>query len=455
MSTFLFDDFTPIPEKQWKQKIQFDLKGKDYNETLLTHTIDGITINPIYHKDSYQQLNTTSNLVDFNICQSIFIADEKIANYIAINALKKGANSILFKASEPFDITVVLKDIPTNSEIQFDLLFLSESFIDDLIKHTKNFNLFLNIDPIGHQTKTGNWFHSIQKDFEILNNLNAKTNSDTTTLSINTTQYQNAGATIIQQVAYALSHGYEYLNYIYNHNSDIKTLPINVSFSVGSNYFFEIAKLKAFRYLWRLITANFDIESQLHITAIPTKRNKTIYDYNTNMLRTTSEYMSAILGGADTICSLAYDSVYHKKNEFGERIARNQLLILKEESYFKNANEFANGSYYIESLTKEIAEKALALFKDIEQNGGFLKQLKEGTIQRKIKEVATKEQQLFDNGKLVILGTNKHPNKEDRMKDELEIYPFVKTNPIKTLIEPIIQKRLSEKLEQERLKNEA
>ena len=176
--------------------------------------------------------------------------------------------------------------------------------------------------------------------------------------------------------------------------------------------------------------------------------------FNINMLRTTTECMSAILGGADTICNLAYDSLYHKSNEFGERISRNQLLILKAESYFDAVSNPADGTYYIESLTNELSEKALDVFKDIEKSGGFLSQLKEGIIQRKIKESATKEQQLFNQGSLVLLGTNKHINEKDKMKNDLELFPFVKTNIRKTLIEPIIERRLSEKTEQTRLENE-
>jgi len=202
------------------------------------------------------------------------------------------------------------------------------------------------------------------------------------------------------------------------------------------------------------VASEFGVTETCHIVARPSKRNKTLYDYNINMLRTTTECMSAILGGANTICNLPYDSLYHKSNEFGERISRNQLLILKAESYFDSVSNPADGTYYIESLTSELGEKALEIFKDIESNGGFLSQLKEGIIQRKIKESAAKEQQRFDSGSLVLLGTNKHPNKKDRMKDDLELYPFVKTNVRKTLITPIIEKRLSEKLEQTRLENE-
>jgi methylmalonyl-CoA mutase len=146
--------------------------------------------------------------------------------------------------------------------------------------------------------------------------------------------------------------------------------------------------------------------------------------------------------------------LFHKENEFGDRISRNQLLVLKHESYFDKVDNPADGAYFIENLTQQLAEKALELFKDIEQNGGLITQFIQGTIQRKISESAEKEQKLFDEGKEILLGTNKYPNKEDRMKHDLELFPFVKQNPRKTLITPIIEKRLAEKMEQERLAGE-
>mgnify|MGYP003484113610 FL=1 len=172
------------------------------------------------------------------------------------------------------------------------------------------------------------------------------------------------------------------------------------------------------------------------------------------MLRTTTECMSAILGGADAVENLNYDALFHKSNEFGSRISRNQLLVLKSESYLDKVNNPADGTYYIENLTQQLAEKALTLFKDIEANGGLITQLIEGTIQRKIAESATKEQALFDEGKEVLLGTNKYPNAQDKMANDLELFPFVKNNPRKTLISPIIERRLAENLEQQRLEVE-
>jgi methylmalonyl-CoA mutase len=223
---------------------------------------------------------------------------------------------------------------------------------------------------------------------------------------------------------------------------------------VDGNYFFEIAKLRALRLLWKTIAAEFGVLADCHILACPSKRNKTIYDYNVNLLRTTTECMSAILGGADTVFNMPYDAVYHKSNEFGERIARNQLLILKGESYLDKVTNPSDGTYYIESLSQQLAENALNIFKQIEEGGGFLKQLKAHNIQRKIKESALKQQIRYDSGEEILVGSNKYFNEMEKMKQELEKNPFMKKNFRKTIIEPIIEIRLSESSEKTRLDHE-
>ena len=325
---------------------------------------------------------------------------------------------------------------------------LDADFITNLFDFLDSKTAYVQIDIVGQLAETGNWFSNLKEDHQQLEKIVQHCNHS---IGINASLYQNAGATIVQQLAYTLAHANEYLNHFGG-----KIAPkTHINFSVGSNYFFEIAKLRAFRVLWKLLLKEYGTEnSTVHIFSQPSLRNKTIYDYNVNMLRTTSECMSAILGGSDTVNNVAYDALYHKKNDFGERIARNQLLILQQESYLKNANQIADGSYYIESLTSQLAEKALLLFKEIEKSGGFLKQLKQGVIQRKIKESAAKEQEKFNCEEIVLLGTNKQLNTADSMKNELELYPFLKTNPIKTLIQPIIAKRLAATSEQNRLKNE-
>lgn len=456
MSKKLINEFPEVSSKEWKQKIQVDLKGADYNDTLVWNTNEGFDVKPFYHSDEFDKLPEPSNpkATPFSICQTIFVANVEKSNLKALDAINRGAESLKFiLPSEAIDLKNLLANINLSSTpLYFELQFLSSDFVNQLSAITNPSNTYINTDIIGHLARTGNWFANLKSDHQHFDSIVKNTAS----FSIDVSLYQNSGATMVQQLAYALAHANEYLNHLDNLVSKESKSSAKVIFnvSVGTNYFFEIAKLRALRTLWTSLAKAYDLNTDCHIFVTPTKRNKTIYDYNTNMLRTTTECMSAILGGANTICNLAYDAVYHKDNEFGERISRNQLLILKHESHFDKVNNPSDGAYYIEKLTSQLAEKALVIFKDIETNGGFLKQLKEGIIQRKIKESATKEQEQFNTGEDTLLGTNKHPNPNDKMKHELELYPFIKTNPIKTLIEPIIEKRLAETLEQERLKIE-
>jgi methylmalonyl-CoA mutase len=450
MKTELFNEFTPVTSKQWKQKIQFDLNGADYNDTLVWKTNEDISVKPFYHAEDIENLPETviSNPSQWHICETIYVADVVKSNHVALKAIKKGADSIKFIIPSPsVSIEALLENIDTTIiPVHLDLQFLSEEFIIAV-----KAGIHIHTDIIGNLARNGNWFTTLNNDFIQFENIVTSTK----TFSIDASLYQNAGANMVQQLAYALAHANEYLNRLDSSEDTVKqntTCIFNIS--IGSNHFFEIAKLRALRILWTTLSTEYKFNTNCHIYTTPTKRNKTLYDYNTNMLRTTTECMSAILGGSDTICNLPHDAIYHKTNEFGNRIARNQLLILKHESYFDKVNNPADGAYYIETITNQLAEKALELFKNIEANGGFLKQLKEGTIQRKIKESADKEQQQFNTGKIVLTGTNKHINPSDKMKGNLELYPFVKTNQRKTLIEPIIEKRLSEAMEQERLKSE-
>lgn len=458
MGANLFSEFNPVTAKQWKQQIQVDLKGDDYNNTLVYHTLEGIDIKPFYHSD--ETPNTTlipGHPTQWNIAQSIYIDDIVIANKIAIDALNRGAEALLFTAATPFDIQKMFQSIPWNDQnIYFEFSFLDQEFTNSLLSYFKEINatIYLGVDPLGTLASTGNWYQNSATDHQILEQL-VKSNSLANCITVNTACYQNAGATMVQQLAYAMAHTNEYLNHFFKLNEKENT-PFSITFkiSVGSNYFFEIAKIRALRVLYATLANAYKVSETCHILAIPSLRNKTIYDYNVNMLRTTTECMSAVLGGANTICNLPYDALYHKSNEFGERISRNQLLVLKEESYFETVSNPADGSYYIESLTQELAEKAFHIFKEIEKSGGFLAQLKAGTIQNKIKESALKEQSLFDQGKLILLGTNKHVNPMDKMKNDLELFPFKKQKSGKTYIAPIVSQRLAENVEQERLNNE-
>ncbi|MFD2588729.1 methylmalonyl-CoA mutase subunit beta [Croceitalea marina] len=453
-TTNLFKDFDPVSAKEWKQKIQFDLKGADYNETLVWESPEGIKVKPFYHSDDETKPIQVKKTSGWHIGKSIYAGNAVLANKNGLEALENGAESLIFVIpSTDVKVEELLKDIITKgTAIYFELQFLSSAYIKDLLNFVGDAkeNIYLNVDIVGNLARSGNWFYNLEKDHEELKTIlsfNAKN-----TIGIDVSLYQNAGANMVQQLGYALAHTNEYLNEIKSNFE--KPIEITFKVSVGTNYFFEIAKLRALRILWSALAKEYGVSESCHIIAVPTRRNKTLYDYNTNMLRTTTESMAAVLGGANMVYNMPYDAIYHKENDFGNRIAINQLLLLKNESYFDKIDNAAEGAYYIEALTEQLANKGLELFKSIEKGGGFLKLLKAHTIQKKIKESAQKEQDAFETGKAVLVGTNKFLNESDKMKDDLELYPFVKTNARKTLLEPIIERRLAEDVEQNRLKDE-
>jgi methylmalonyl-CoA mutase len=428
---------------------------------LVWESNEGISVKPFYHADDFENKNIAEivPIPKWHIGQNIYAGNGKKANEKALAVLHRGAECLIFTIpSQEIKVDALLQNIDlAETPIYFEMQFLSFEYIKKIRDYVvdKNANIYLNIDIIGNLALTGNWFQNMDKDHEILTQIleGGFTKIGVRTLSIDVSLHQNAGANRVQQLAYAMAHANEYLIFI--KNKGLKPLQ-EVTFKVAadSGYFLEIAKLRALRLLWKALTLKYGIDTDCHIVSTPTLRNKTLYDHHVNLLRTTTECMSAILGGANTVCNVPYDGIFHKDNEFSERLARNQLLIIKEESHFKKVSNPSDGSYFIDSLTAQIAEKALALFKNIEAGGGFLKQLKAHNIQKKIRESAQKEQNQFNKNEKVLVGSNKYLNDLDRMKDDLELFPFVKTKPRKTLLEPIVAKRLAEDFEKRRLQFE-
>ena len=454
MSDYLYDAFSPISKKEWGNKIQMDLNGEDYS-SLLTDINEGISIKPFYHGEDAKRLNVQDKNSDFKICQSIFINNIDNAIKIALDSIKQGVDCIKFVAIDKFDINLLYSKLFKICEenlidIYFELRFLDNEFYSKLISLKPPGKLFLNIDIIGNLCETGNWYKNKSIDHQKIKDIFQNYNNEVVAMGVDVSLYQNAGANSVQEVAYALAHASEYLN----HYGEQIGHSLNFNFSVGGNYFVEIAKMRAFRYLWKLVVKEYNLDIKANIFAEPSRRNKGIYDFNNNMIRTTTECMSAILGGSDVINNLAYDSVFHKKNKFGERIARNQLLILKNESNLKN-DSAVRGTYFIEELSVDIAKRALEIFKSIEKSGGFIKQLYAGTIQAKINENAKKQMKQFGDGYLVLVGVNKYLNEGERMKRNIELYPFPKRNKKETVIVPIARSRIADKLEEEKLKKES
>ena len=202
--------------------------------------------------------------------------------------------------------------------------------------------------------------------------------------------------------------------------------------------------------MWNLVSSEYGNAIPCEIIAQPSKRNMTLFDFNLNMLRSSTAAMAAIIGGANVVNNLPYDEVFNPSNDFGNRIARNQLLILKHESYFDKLENPAKGTYFIEQLVNDLSENILEIFKDIEHLGGFIKCLETGYVQERILVSEQEEQKAFDEGSRILVGTNKYQNLSEVPIADLLLKSINQTS---TSIRPILEKRLSEQNELKRIED--
>ncbi len=358
--TSFSDDFTVHSSKLWKQKIQFELQGKDYNSTMLSITNEGITIPPFCHIDTVKPLNY-GHKNNPKIGQEISVKDEIEANKKVLYLVENGVSVFLFKAEKPFDYEQLFKGLlGKNLVFHFKNTFLSSEFITKLNSFLKDEKVFYNVDIIGNVAQTGNGYTTLKNDFAIIQNLLPKTPN---LCSIQADIYQNAGANCVQQLAYTLSNANEYF---VKYGSSIPQIPVH--FAIGNQYFMEIAKLKAFRLLWDIFTKEYLSETKAIIVAVPSTKqihsSLKINDFNQKIMSEIAE-----LGGADYILT---------------------------QNTEKEVSTTASNSYFIDYLTTELAKKSFELFQLIEKSGGFLQQLKKGTIQKKIRENARKGRVFLD-----------------------------------------------------------
>ena len=421
----LFEQFPPVTTEEWKDKIRNDLKGDDFDKKLVWKSGQGLEIKPFYRAEDIDNLIYINSLpgefpyirgkkrANNNWCirQNIEVKDYSQGNRKALDVLMKGVDSLGFIISDPESIIddnfkILLRDIRFESiEINFQSNGKAKEILAILIKTANEGGLDLShirgaieADPLGRLMLNGTLCIPEEAGFDYLASLTESSSvlPNLRTIHLSASNFNNAGADIVQELAFAISMGSEYLAQLTGRgmNAGYAASKIRFSFGTGSGYFPEIAKLRAARLLWSTVLSGFlpgsSEGSVMDIHSVTTRRNKTIKDPYVNMLRTQTEAMSAILGGADSLTVEPFDIVFRQPDEFSERIARNQQLILKEESYFDKVSDPSAGSYYIENLTRQIAENAWKLFVETEEQGGFLSALKSGFILAKLSESETK-----------------------------------------------------------------
>ncbi len=486
----LFAEFPPVTTEEWETRIIEDLKGADYDKKLIWKTPEGISIKPYYRAEHISHLPhigshpgrypfVRSNKVRDNtwkICQDIDVSDLQEANRIALDALAKGANALSFDVSEvesAADFITLLRNIPlAETEIHYYscrnypvlLNHLMEACIEMSFESILLRGSF-DFDPISYLLLHGNFYQNESTDFDQAFELIMKGCSQTPRIrliSINGHYFHDSGANIVQELAYTLASASGYLAMLSAKGLKVDDIAkrITLILSVGSNYFLEIAKFRAARLLWTRMVEAYKpsgTESMMaHIHAITSNWNKTVYDPYVNMLRTTTEAMAAAIAGVDTITVNPYDTPFKDTDDFSRRIARNQQILLKEETYLDKVIDPSAGSYYIEQLTFSIASQAWDLFVRVEQMGGMTEAVKSGFIQDEVEKNAKQYTEDLANRRMVLLGTNQHPNPDEGMLERIQEAPSGEQEPEKiiTKYKTIVPGRLSDAFEDLRLATE-
>ncbi|GAB1415164.1 methylmalonyl-CoA mutase small subunit [Paludibacter sp.] len=452
----LFADFPSVSAQEWMDKVTADLKGADFDKKLVWKTNEGFNVLPFYRSEDIQSYNSKNSLPgkfpyvrgakatnDWLIRQEIYYKDANEANLKAKDLITKGVNSIGFTVDKTNlkseFISSLLDGIEANKvELNFKTCAKKTVELTNLLIDYYNQKGYLahelhgsiNLDPINAMLLRGKKFSSDEvAAFVEAAALTAAKLPFYRVVSVNAISLSNSGAYVAQELGYALAWGNQYLSMMIDKGVDISLAAkkIKFNFGVGSNYFMEIAKFRAAKWLWALIVKAYQpicrrtdcpetvdgicyCAMKMRIHAETTTFNKTIFDPNVNMLRTQTEAMSATLGGVNSLTVSPYDKVFKNPNDFSERIARNQQLLLKEESNFDKVADPAAGSYYIETLTNEIAAQAWKLFLKIEDEGGFLKAVENGVVQQDLNTTASSRLKNVSSRKEVLLGTNQFPN---------------------------------------------
>lgn len=439
----LLADFPAITTEEWMAKINADLKGADFEKKLVWKTNEGFNVMPFYRLEDVAELKTTTSAPgefpyvrgtktdnDWYVRQDIDATCAKTANAKALDVLNKGINSLGFvlnkqELSAEYIATLLNGICPECVELNFRVCIrcaaqLATILADyfkaqgaDLAKVEGS----INCDPINRMLLKGKELNQAEvAEIAVATVKAAAVLPKFRVIGVNSLSLNNAGAYCSQELGYALAWGAEYMTMLTEGGltADEAGKAIKFNMGVGGNYFMEIAKFRAARMLWAMIVKAYapacDCAAKMRVHAETSTFNKTIYDAHVNLLRTQTEAMSATIAGVDSLTVNGFDVTYKESDDFSERIARNQQLLLKEESHFDKVTDPSAGSYYIENLTNSIAEQAWKLFLEIQNEGGFFAAVEAGKVQEAMKATSAKRLKDVSARKEVLLGTNQFPN---------------------------------------------
>jgi methylmalonyl-CoA mutase len=459
----------------WRQKAEASLKGKNL-DSLARNTFENIQLKPLYTKEDLdgKTISQFPGNDDFRRGSSLFGEPWKIAQRIEGDHLEefkthltsffqKGQTAISFNPTP-----IILKEIPHLLISYYESFPFSvnggnhqRGILECLIRMPKSHLItgFVGKDPIALYAKGRDeyknldsiydrWFETIQMTSEKCPMLK--------TLLVDTTPYHNSGANAVQELAIALSTAVYDIEQLRNRGMKVNEIidKMVFHFSIGSNFFMEVAKLRAARVLWKKVLEAYEVmgeEAKLVISAETSWFTKTAYDPYVNILRAGNEAFAAVLGGVQFLHVSPYNQLEGLTSEVSERIARNTQIILKEEARLGAVMDPAGGSWYIETITNQLVERAWSLFLEMDEKGGLLAVIKNGWLQSQLNEVKVKRQTDVLAHKQIIVGTNEYA---DLKENPLPIKYRDQSQGLRTEREFLFEERLAEPYEKLRKKRE-
>ena len=443
----LFAEFPPVSTEQWEAVITTDLKGADYERKLVWKTAEGFNVRPYYRAEDlegveflgsqageFPYVRGTHACNDWRIHQTVNVECPKAANQEALALLNAGVNSLGFCLCGAGEVDAAFVDTLLDGICipAVELTFCGTNFVP------KANAILAKVEASGiakDEVKMNFVFDPIVKDlsqkgiyccgdtegtacYEAVTEFIKKTADYKYIRVVNVSGaiFSNAGSTIVEELAFSLAAGHDYLVKLTEAGLpvDLVARKIRFSFAVTSNYFMEIAKFRAARMLWANIVKGYNPEKEcsckMFAHATTSTWNQTVYDPYVNMLRGTTEAMSATLAGVHSLEVTPFNASYETPDEFSKRIARNAELLLKHESHFDQVVDPAGGSYYIENLTKSIATEAWKLFLEVEEKGGYIAAFKSGFVVEKVKASAAAKDKNIATRRQILLGANQYPN---------------------------------------------
>lgn len=447
-------DFPPTGYDQWKAEAQRSLKGAAFDEALITATYEGIPLQPIYTAADIADLpHLASAQVPgiWEICQEIQVSSPSEFNEILKHDLQRGQTAIhlgldrgMPAVSSIDELETALTDINlVKYPLHISAGYSAPEFLALLKELYKRKELpiagaagSIDADPLGTLVATGKLPVTPETAFERM----AETAKwayhkapNLKTIGVSGLPYQEAGADAVRELAFTLATAVEYIDRLLKRGTGINVIAgsMRFTFGIGPNYFMEIAKLRAARMLWAKIAASCgggEEAQKMIIHARTSRYNQTLYDPYVNLLRTTTEAFAAIAGGVNSLHTNPFNEMLGGADEFARRVARNTQILLAEESNLTQVTDPAGGSYFVETLTHQVAEKAWELFQEIETAGGMLAALQKGLPQEQVEQVHRDREAAVLNSDDLMVGVNFSKNKEDKPPDPGDIPEYAVTD---------------------------